>query len=571
MYVETVPNRGARATVLLRESFREGGKVRKRTLANLTSWKPAKIAGLRAALRGKAAGAPIAFDILCSTPHGHVAAVLGMLRVLGLDQVLRVRPSRERQIVSALIAARILFPGSKLATARGLTAEAPDSSLPEMLDLGDVSEDEIYAAMDWLLTRQSAIEKKLAERHLEDGSIVLYDLSSSYFEGRKCPLAKIGYSRDGKRGTLQIVYGLLTDKDGRPVAVEVFEGNTGDPSTLSSQVEKLMTRFSLARVVLVGDRGMITQARVEELRATDGVDWVTALRAPQIQRLHAAGMIQLSLFDEHDLMEVSSPDFPGERLVICRNPLLAEERTRKRHALMAGTHNELQKVQRMVERGRLRDPAKIGMRVGRKLDRFKMAKHFEVTIRKDHLSWTVNDATVERESALDGIYVLRTSVVEEQMPRDEVVRTYKSLSRVERAFRSLKTVDLKVRPIFHRRADRVRAHVFLCMLAYYVEWHMRERLAPLLFDDEEREAAEAKRDSVVAPAKRSDAALCKASSGRTADGAHAVQSFQGLLRKLGTIARNVVQPQVDDAPSFVKTTRPNSLQQRALDLLGVTL
>lgn len=571
MYVETVPNHGSRPTVLLRESFREDGRVCKRTLANLTSWKPAKIAGLRAALRGKAGSDPEAFDILRSTPHGHAAAVLGTMRELGLAQVLRARRSRERQIVLALIAERVLAPASKLATARAFSAEGPDSSLPEMLELGDVDEDEIYGAMDWLISRQSAIEKKLAARHLKDGCVVLYDLSSSYFEGRKCPLAKLGYSRDGKRGTLQIVYGLLTDKDGRPVAVEVFKGNTSDPATVSSQIEKLMTRFSLARVVLVGDRGMITQARVEELRATRGVDWVTALRAPQIQRLHGSGVIQLGLFDEQDLVEVSSPEFPGERLVVCRNPLLADERARKRRELLAATTLGLEKVARQIERGRLRDPAKIGLRVGKKLHRFKMAKHFEITIRDGHLSWCIDEGTVQREAALDGIYVIRTSVDEERMARDDVVRTYKSLAHVERAFRSLKTVDLKIRPIYHRRPDRVRAHVFLCMLAYYVEWHMRERLAPLLFDDEERDAAEARRSSMVAPAKRSLAALRKASVRRTAIDDLPVQSFQSLLRKLATITRNLVQPHVNEAPSFVKTTRPNRLQQRALDLLGVRL
>ena len=581
MYVETVPNHGSRPTVLLRESFRDGPRTRKRTLANLTDWEPAKVEGLRLALRGggargttgAAAPAEDSFEILRSVPHGHVAAVVGAMRRLDLPQVLAARPSRERELVLAAVAARILAPRSKLATARGLRAETVESSLGEVLGLADPDEDDLYAAMDWALTRQDAVEKQLAHRHLCDGSLVLYDVTSTYFEGRHCPLAKRGHSRDGKKDKLQIVVGLLTDGEGCPVAVEVFPGNTGDPRTVGPQVNKLRERFGIKRLILVGDRGMLTSARIEEdLRSEEGVEWVTALRAPAIRGLVLRGELQLSLFDKRDLAEIESPAFPGERLVVCKNPLLAEERSRKRAELLAATERELAKIAAAAARKQrpLRGSAVIGLRTGRVLNRFKMAKHFSVQITDASITWSRREAAIAAEAALDGIYIVRTSVPAPRLATDEVVLTYKRLSKVERAFRSLKTVDLKIRPIHHWIERRVRSHVFLCMLAYYVEWHMRESLAPLLFDDEDPKAGETRRASVVAPAKRSRAADAKAQARRTKD-ALPVQSFQGLMRDLATIARNRVQPRIEGVPAFVKVTTPTPLQQRALDLLRVTL
>jgi hypothetical protein len=581
MYVETVPNHGSRPSVLLRESFREGNRVRKRTLANLTDWEPGKVERLRSALRGEQPRGPSgeapsledSFEILRSVPHGHVAAVLGTMRRLGLPGLLGTRPSRQRELILAVLAARILEPRSKLATARGLGTEALESSLGEVLHLTDADEDEIYAAMDWALLRQESVETELARRHLEDGSLVLYDVSSTYFEGRRCPLARLGHSRDGKKDKLQIVVGLLCDGEGRPVAVEVFPGNTGDPKTLAPQVKKLRQRFGIAHLILVGDRGLLTHARIEEdLRAAQGIEWVTALRAPAIRALVARGELQLSLFDEKDLGEIQSPHFPGERLVVCRNPLLAEERARKRVDLLAASARALGEIAAATARKRkpLRGSAEIGLRTGRVLNRFKMGKHFRVEITDTSLAFSRREDTIAREAALDGIYIVRTSVPAERLATDEVVRTYKRLSQVERAFRSLKTVDLKIRPIHHWLERRVRSHVFLCMLAYYVEWHMRQALAPLLFDDEDPAAGQALRDSVVAPARRSPAADAKAQTRRTEDGLP-VHSFQGLLRDLATVARNRVRPRIQGVPDFVKLTTPTPLQQRALDLLGVHL
>lgn len=581
MYVETVPNRGSRPTVLLRESFRDGPRTRKRTLANLTDWEASKVEALRAALRGDAPRGPgesgraleDSFEIQRSLPHGHVAAVLGTMRRLGLPALLGRRPSRERDLTLAVVAARVLDPRSKLATARGLRAETLESTLGEELSLTDADEDEVYAAMDWALRRQGAVEDELARRHLKNGSLVLYDVTSTYFEGRRCPLARLGHSRDGKKGKAQIVVGLLTDGDGRPVAVEVFPGNTGDPKTVAPQVKKLRDRFGIERLVLVGDRGMLTEARIEEdLREEKGIDWITALRAPAIRGLVERGELQLSLFDEKDLAEITSPLFPGERLIVCRNPLLADERARKRVELLAATERELAKVAAAVTRTRraLRGAAAIGQRVGRALGRFKMAKHFHVEITDTTLSWTRREERIAAEAALDGLYVVRTSVPAERLPDTGVVRTYKRLSEVERAFRSMKTLDLKIRPIHHWLERRVRAHVFLCMLAYYVEWHMRDALAPLLFDDEYPQDGEAARASVVAPAKRSERALQKAAARRTETGLP-VQSFQALLRDLRTLTRNRVHPRIPGVPDFTKLATPTPLQQRALDLLAVRL
>ena len=575
MYIEIVPNRGSRPAILLREGWREGKRVRKRTLANLSDWPEQKIDALRAVLKGASAGAnpEDAFEISRSRPHGHVAAVLGSVYRLGLDRMLDRGRSDERAIITALIVACIVDPQSKLATVRGLREETLGSSLGELLDLEEIDEDQVYAAMDWLVERQDKIEKAIAKRHLEDGTLVLYDLSSTWYEGRTCPLAARGYSRDGKKGTLQINFGLMCDRDGRPVAVEVFEGNTADPATIAKQVEKLRKRFKLHRVVLVGDRGMITSARIrEDLQSVDGLDWISALRSEQIRKLVHVGSLQLSLFDQRDLAEFIDPTFPGERLVACRNPLLAEERRRKRIELLAATEKLLEKIVAATTRKRrpLTGQVEIVRRVERDANKYKMAKHFEFEITDRSFRYRRKEDKIDQEARLDGIYVIRTSVPEDVLSSEESVEAYKSLSTVERAFRTIKSIDLKVRPIHHRLGNRVRCHIFLCMLAYYVEWHMRRDLAPILFDDHDRDAAKAQRQSIVAPAKRSPSARSKATTKRTHDG-QPVHSFRTLLADLGSIVRNTCTHTAIDAPSFQKTTRPTPLQQRALDLLGVKL
>lgn len=575
MYIETVPNRNSRPAILLREGWREGKRVRKRTLANLTDWPAEKVEALRAVLQGAPAGtAPEdAFEIRRSRPHGHVAAVLGSLHRLGLDRMLDRGQSDERRIIVALIVARIIDPQSKLATVRGLHDDTLSSSLGELLNLGAIDEDQVYAAMDWLIERQDKVEKALAQRHLEEGTLVLYDLSSTWYEGHTCKLAARGYSRDGKKGTLQINFGLLCDRDGRPVAIEVFEGNTADPATIATQVEKLRQRFKLSRVVLVGDRGMITSARIrEDLQPVDGLDWISALRNAQIRTLVDAGSLQLSLFDQQDLAEIVDPAFPGERIIACRNPLLAEERRRKRAELLSATERRLDKIVAATTRKRqpLTGQVEIARRVERDANTYKMAKHFELDITDTSFTYRRNEPKIADEALLDGIYVIRTSVPEEALSAEQSVAAYKSLSTVERAFRTIKTVDLQVRPIHHRLEDRVRCHIFLCMLAYYVEWHMRRDLAPILFDDHDREHASAMRSSIVAPARRSPPALNKAHSKRTGTG-QPVHSFRTLLADLASIVRNTCTPTTVDAPSFEKTTRPTPLQQRAFDLLGVKL
>lgn len=568
MYVDVVPNRNSPPAILLRQAVREGKKIRKITLANLSDWPQEQLAGLRLVLKGTAV-APVdeAFTIVRSLPHGHVAAVLGALRKLGLERILDRKPGRERDLVVAMIAARILDPASKLATVRGLEAETASSSLGAALHLGAVGEDELYQAMDWLLERQEAIEKQLARRHLEHGSLVLYDLTSTYFEGRHCPLARYGHSRDERAANLQIVFGLLTDPAGRPVAVEVFEGNTADPKTVAAQVEKLRRRFHLERVIVVGDRGMLTSARIEADLRGAGLDWITALRSAQIRCLVDGGGLQLSLFDEQDLAEIAHPDYAGERLIACRNPLLGEERARKRQELLAACEQRLEKVSAATRRQQrpLRGKERIGLAVGKALGRYHMEKHFLFSIEEDRFSYARNQAGIEQEAALDGIYVLRTSVGEQTLSAQETVRQYKRLSVVERAFRSLKSVDLKVRPIYHHLAGRVRAHILLCMLAYYVEWHMKQALAPLLFLDEQPEAGEALRASVVAPTQRSPAALRKLDTHRTEDGLP-VHSFQTLLADLATLTRNQVQAA---GRSFEMISKPTLLQRCAFELLGV--
>ncbi len=573
MYVETVPNRNSRPAILLREGWREGPRTRKRTLANLTDWPPAQIAALRALLKGDYhALAPAAgFSIERTRPHGHVAAVLGTLRRLKLETLIAPTRGPERDAVLAMIVARVLEPRSKLATARELRAATLSSTLGELLDLSDSDEERLYRAMDWLLPRQGKIEQALAQRHLSDATLALYDLSSTYFEGHCCPLARYGYSRDGKRDKLQITFGLLTNAEGCPVAVEVFEGNTADPSTLSSAIAKLRQQFALTRVVLVGDRGMITSARIrDDFDAASGLDWITALRAPQIQQLVQGGTLQLSLFDQRDLAEISDPAYPGERLIACRNPLMAAQRARTRNELLAASERKLNEIAAATQRARnpLRGKARIALRVGSVLGRYKMRKHFRLSIEETSFACARDDASIAREAALDGIYVVRTSVAATALASDEAVRAYKRLAQVERAFRSLKSVDLKIRPIHHRLEDRVRAHVFLCMLAYYVEWHMREALAPMLFDDDDPAAAEAARRSVVAPAQRSPRAQRKTVTKLTDEGAP-VHSFRTLLSDLATVAKNRILPTTKQPVTFDLITTPTRLQQHAFDLLAV--
>jgi hypothetical protein len=575
MYIETVPNRTSPPAILLRESYREAGQVRKRTLANLSDWPPARIEALRAALRGQtpaAVPAAFEFDIVRSQPHGHVAATLGSLRRLGLPALISRRPGRERDIVCALVVARILAPRSKLATVRGLRDDTLTSSLGTALDLGTIDEDDVYAAMDWLLPQQVRIENHLAHRHLKDGTLVLYDLTSTWFEGHTCPLARFGHSRDGKKDKMQIVVGLLCEPQGRPIAVEVFEGNTGDPTTLAGQIDKVRRRFQVQHVVFVGDRGVITDARIrEDLAPVEGLAWISALRAPQIQALLQGGSLQLSLFDQRDLAEITDPAYPGERLIACCNPLLKEERARKRRELLAATERELDQIVRATTRTRrpLRGKDEIGLRVGRVINHYKMGKHFVVEISDTSFCYRRDEQSITKESALDGIYVIRTSVPAAALNASDTVRSYKDLSRVERAFRSTKTVDLKIRPIHHRLADRVRSHVFLCMLAYYVEWHMRQALAPILFDDDDPAAGQALRGSIVRPAQRSPKALRKAARKITDDGLP-VHSFRTLLADLATITRNTCQPRSPGAPTFEKITTPTPVQQRAFQLLGVS-
>jgi transposase len=572
MYIESVPNRNSPPAILLRESYRDGGKVRKRTLCNLSDWPAAHIEGLRGVLRGGTviAAERDAFTVLRSLPHGHVAAALGTARRIGLDRLLGPDGNRCRDLVLALLVGRILDPASKLAAARALSPATAASSLGEVLGLGEVDEDELYTALDWLLERQPAIEATLAKRHLTNGTLVLYDVSSSYMEGRCCPLAKRGYSRDGRKGTLQIVYGLLCAPDGCPVAIEVFDGNTADPMTLATQVEKLKQRFHLDHVVLVGDRGMITQARITEDIKSAGLDWITALRAPTIKELLNSGALQLSLFDQRDMASITSPDFPGERLVVCRNPDLAAERTRKREDLLTATERDLTRIKAAVDRKRdpLRGTAAIALAVGAVIDTHKMRKHFDLDITDTAFSFARKTGEIAAEAATDGIYVVRTSLPAETLDDAATVRSYKSLALVERAFRCIKTVDLHVRPVYHWLADRVRAHVLLCMLAYYLEWHMRQRLAPMLFDDTDKQAAEALRASVVAKAQRSPAAVTKQTTGLTEDGLP-VHGFRSLLADLATLARNTITTAISPHYPLTVLTRPTPVQQKAFALLGL--
>ncbi|CCK58072.1 IS1634 family transposase [Mycobacterium canetti] len=572
MYITRVPNRGSPPAVLLRESFRENGKVKTRTLANLSRWPEHKVNKLQRALKGlPPADRDLceAFDITRSLPHGHVAAVWGTAAKLGIAELIDPTPSRNRDLVCAMLIATVIEPGSKLAIARGLRAETATSTLGMALGVTGADEDNLYEAMDWALARKDVIETALAARHLADGTLVLYDVSSAAFEGHTCPLGAIGHARDGVKGRRQIVYGLLCSPQGVPVAIEVFDGNTADPKTLKAQIDKLKTRFELTNIALVGDRGMLTSARIRDELRPAHLDWISALRAPQITTLVQAGALQLSLFDEQNLFEITHPDYPGERLVCCHNPALAEERARKRAELLAATEPQLQAIAEAPRRARrpLRGQDKIALRVGKVANKFKMAKHFDLHITNETFNFTRNQDRIAAEAALDGIYVLRTSLPDNALGRDEVVLRYKDLADVERFFRTLNS-ELDVRPIRHRLADRVRAHMFLRMLSYYISWHMKQALAPILFTDNDNPAAAAKRADPVAPAQRSDQALNKAARKRTEDD-YPVHSFTSLLTDLATICANYIQP-TNDLPAFTKITTPPPLQRRAFDLLAVS-
>jgi transposase/ribosomal protein L35 len=565
MYVERVPNRSSPPAVLLRHAWREGGKIRKRTLANLSHWPEDRVESLKRVLRGETLVSPQdVFAVESSVPHGHVEAVLGTVRKLGLPSLISSKPSRERDLVVAMIAERLIAPSSKLATTRLWN----NSTLAEELSVEDTDVDELYRSLDWLLGRQHRIEAKFAARHLEDGAVVLYDTSTSYYEGRTCSLARFGHDRDGKKLPV-ILYGLLTDQAGRPVAVEVYPGNTGDPATVDDQVEKLRERFSLGRMVIVGDRGMLTQAQIEKLKQHPGLGWISSLRSPAIRSLVESGHLQRSLFDETDLAEIRAPEFPGERLIACFNPLLATERRRKREELLQATEKALGRLEAEVKRRTktLLGKAEIGVKAGRVLGRFKMGKHFTLTIGDGVFTWARREESIRREADLDGIYVVRTSEPAARLSAPDAVRTYKSLALVERAFRCLKGVDLLVRPIFHRTDDHVRAHVFLCMLAYYVEWHMREAWAPLLFQDEELSQQRKQRDP-VAPAQPSPSARRKKATRRSSEGLP-LHSFKTLLAELAKRCRNTCRVKTDPASRFTMITDPNPLQARALQLLGL--
>ena len=567
MYVATIPNRRSPPAILLRESYREGTRVRNRTLANLSHWPAAKIEALRALLRGQpVAASPSAFEpsfeIIASCAHGHVQAVAAAMQRLGLSALLAAKPCRERELVSAMVAARIVAPHTKLATTRWWHT----TTLAEDFGVAEASEDDLYAAMDWLLARQDTIQKKLAARHLSEGGLVLYDLSSSYFEGSTCPLAKLGYSRDGRKGLLQVNYGLLTDARGCPVAVAVHEGNVADSKTLMPEVKRLREDFGIEQLVMVGDRGMISKKAIAEMRETQGIGWISALKSASIRTLVEQGHLQMGLFDERNLVELSAPDFPGERLVACRNPELAKLRAHKREDLLAATARSLDKIKARVEAGKLAGQDDIGVRVGKVVNKYKVAKHFALAIGDHTFTFARKHQGIAAEAALDGIYIIRTSVPAAQMAAPQCVRNYKALANVERAFRSLKTVDLKVRPIHHRTANRVRAHIFLCLLAYYVEWHLREAWRELMFADTEAQA-KATRDP-VAPARRSKVALAKVARHTLEDGTP-VHSFTTLMAELATIVRNTCRtPNAGpDAPTFAVLTTPNAKQQRAFELI----
>jgi hypothetical protein len=574
VYIETIPNRNSPPAILLREGYRENGKVVKRTLANLSHWDAQLVEHFRVLLKGGVAveSASSVLSIERSLPHGHVAAVLGAARGSGSSLWFGSAPQELQPLLQAMLVARVLEPASKLATHRSLHDDTATSSLGRTLGVGQCAVDDLYRALDWLHEAQPAIERRLARAHLVGSTLVLYDLTSTWLTGRCCELAARGHSRDGKRDDPQIVFGLVCTAEGCPIAVEVFKGNTADPATVAAQVSKLKERFGIEQIAWVGDRGMLTSARIEQLLKPQGMDWVSSLRAPQIAQLAAErGPFQPSLFDERNLLELTSEHFPGERLVVCRNPALAEERARKRLELLGATEADLAKIAAATQRARnpLRKQDAIALRVGRVIERFRMAKHFELTITDTSLSWRRKDEAISAEAALDGLYVIRTSLSRDKLDASATVAAYKSLAHVERAFRSMKTVDLNVRPVFLYSEQRVRAHVFLCMLAYYVEWHMRQRLKPMLFDDEYLDEASATRASPVAKAARSDHAKAKDASKHADDGL-ALHSFRTLLKDLATLTYNVARTGANPAAQIVITSRPTPIQAKAFELLGLS-
>jgi len=574
VYIETIPNRNSPPAILLREGYREGGKVVKRTLANLSHWDAQLVEYFRILLKGGVAvqSASSVLSIERSLPHGHVAAVLGAARGSGSSQWFGSAPQELQPLLQAMLVARVLEPASKLATHRALHDDTATSSLGRVLGVSQCGVDNLYRALDWLHQAQPAIERRLARQHLVGSTLVLYDLTSTWLTGRCCELAARGHSRDGKRDDPQIVFGLVCTAEGCPIAVEVFKGNTADPATVAAQVAKLKERFGIEHIAWVGDRGMLTSARIEQVLKPQGMDWVSSLRAPQIAQLAAErGPFQPSLFDERNLMEITSEHFPGERLVVCRNPALAEERARKRLELLAATEAELAKIAAATQRARkaLRGEQAIALRVGRVIERFHMAKHFALTITDSSLAWSRKDEAIAAEAALDGLYVIRTSLSKDKLDANAAVAAYKSLAHVERAFRSMKTVDLNVRPVFHYSEARVRAHVFLCMLAYYVEWHMRARLKPMLFDDEYLDEASATRASPVAKAVRSDHAKAKDASKQANDGLP-LHSFRTLLKDLATLTYNIARTGANPLAQIVITSRPTLIQAKAFDLLGLS-
>ncbi len=565
MYVEIVPNRNSRPAILLREGWREGKKVCKRTLANLTDWPAPQVQALRRVLKNEPLVSPHeAFSIERSWPHGHVEAVLETIRRIGLDKLIGAKRTRQRDLVLAMLVERLITPCSKLATTRLWHS----TTLAQLLEVGDADEDELYEALDWLLKRQGRIEKRLAQRHLGQGQQVLYDVSSSYYEGHSCPLAQFGHNRDGKRGKPIVVYGMLTDTRGWPVAVQVYPGNTGDPSTVADQVNKLQKRYTLDRVILVGDRGMLTHKQIEGLKEHPGIGWISALRREKVRKLVDEKSLQLSLFEEKNLAEIDSADFPDERLIACFNSLLAEERRRKRNELLAATEQTLEKIRSEVQR-RTKTPlsaAEIGQKVGKIINRYKVGKHFELSIADGHLSFSRRTEAIDREAELDGLYVIRTSEPRESLSAEDTVRSYKNLAQVEQAFRTLKGMELRIRPIHHREEQRVRAHIFLCLLAYYAEWHMRQALSSLLFDDETL-SIERKRRDPVAPAKASASVRKKKIDRQTEDGLP-IHSFTTLMAELGTRCRHLCRLKSDpQSPAFFQDTQPTPLQSRTLELI----
>ena len=574
MYIETIPNRSSPPAILLREGYRENGKVVKRTLANLSGWDPQLVEHFRVLLKGGVAveSAASLLTIERSLPHGHVAAVLGAARGSGAAKWFGAAPEALQPLLLAMLVARVIAPASKLATHRLLHEDTASCSLGRVLGVGQCSADELYRALDWLHEAQPIIERRLARQHLTGATLVLYDLSSTWMTGRCCELAAYGHSRDGKRDDPQIVFGLVCTAQGCPIAVEVFKGNTADPATVAPQVAKLKARFGIEHLAWVGDRGMLTSARIEQVLKPEGMDWVSSLRAPQIALLAAEhGPFQPSLFDERNLLELTSQHFPGERLVVCRNPLLSEERVRKRAELLAATELDLAKIAAATQRARnpLRGEQAIALRVGRVIERFHMGKHFELSITHTRLAWQRKSESIAAEAALDGLYVIRTSVPTARLDAAAAVAAYKSLAHVERAFRSIKTIDLHVRPVFHYSAERVRAHVFLCMLAYYVEWHMRERLKSMLFDDEHLEEVSAGRASPVLKAVRSEHAKAKDASKRADDGLP-LHSLRTLLQDLSTLTYNIARTGANPDATIVITSRPTPIQNKAFKLLAIS-